>query len=161
MTSVTAIHDINSFSDHMPIALVLDLATDRLTVHSSEGLQQHRVSGVKANNDNIKNNHKLLSDGLKSVVLPVNAHARQNVCCRHDNHRRELDTCARGIIDLCYKSSRDTIPQGGASVKQISGWSEFVEPLRQNLLFRHSLWTDCDKARTGPVADSSCLSLRY
>ena len=153
-TSVTVIHDINNLSDHEPIALELDLAIDRITVPSNQGLQQRRVSWVKANNDHIKNYREVLSDGLKSIALPVNAITCHNVCCHHDNHRRELDTYARDIIDMCYKSSRETIPQEGASGKRIPGWSEFVEPFRQKSAFWHSLWVDCGRPRTGPVADS-------
>lgn len=154
MTSATVIHDINNLSDHEPIVLELDLAIDCTTVPSNQGLQQHRVSWVKANDGHIKNYREVLSNRLKSIALPVNALTCQNVGCRHVNHRGELDKYARDIVDACYNSSLDTIPQEGPPGRRIPGWSEYVEPFRQKSSFWHKLWVDCGRPRTGPVADS-------
>ena len=33
------------------------------------------------------------------------------------------------------------------------GWSEFVEPLRDKSLFWHNTWLECDRPKTGVVAD--------
>jgi hypothetical protein len=167
MTSVTATQDINNLSDHKPIARVLHLAIFHITVPSNQGLQQRRVSWIKANNNRIKNHREVLIDGLKYVVLPVNALICHIVRCRHDSHRLELDTYAREIIGMCYESSRVNITQAGASGKRIPGWSEFVKPFRQKSAFWHSLWTDGGRSIGRAYSDrldethASGLSLRY
>ena len=34
------------------------------------------------------------------------------------------------------------------------GWTEYVQPLRDKALFWHRLWLECDRRKTGAVADS-------
>ena len=37
--------------------------------------------------------------------------------------------------------------------KSIAGWTEFVKPLKAKSLFLHNVWVDCDRPKTGAVAD--------
>ena len=37
--------------------------------------------------------------------------------------------------------------------KSIPGWTEYVEPLKVKSLFSHNDWVDCDRPKTGAVAD--------
>jgi len=36
---------------------------------------------------------------------------------------------------------------------RIAGWSDHVQPLRDQSLFWPNLWLDCDRSKTGAVAD--------
>jgi hypothetical protein len=35
----------------------------------------------------------------------------------------------------------------------IPGWSKYIKPIRDKSLFWHGLWLDCDRPKTGAVAD--------
>ena len=56
----------------------------------------------------------------------------------------------------CIEAAEFTIPVtcNKQSSGRIPGWSEFIQPLRDKSLFWHRLWLDCDRPRSGAVADS-------
>ena len=71
-------------------------------------------------------------------------------------HLNAVNLYAKGITDAYIDAAMASIPLtcDRQASGRIPGWSEFVQPLRDKSLFWHRMWIDCDRPKTGAVADS-------
>jgi len=92
---------------------------------------------------------------LKDTVLPYSAILRKDVCCTNIEHIDSLNVYASRIATACLSSANDTIsfPRCRGTRGCIPGWTEFVDPLRNNSLFWHRMLVDCGRPRNGIVAE--------
>jgi hypothetical protein len=148
------IHDVDNTSDHEPIALQLTLDTKltgfRVRKHAP------RSSWVKASASDINSYRDTLSGILRQINLPHDALLCTDLSCQNKSHFDAINVYARAITDASKNAANATIPRTGSKHDsgRTAGWSEFVQPVRDKALFWHRLWLDCDRPKTGAVADS-------
>ena len=114
-----------------------------------------RVSWVKASDKDIENYRMNLSCNLADISIPVDAILCCNVSCNNSMHFAGINKYVSDISSACLAAAEVSIPHSTnrSMGKCVPGWSQRVEPLRQKSLFWHGLWIDCDRPRSGAVAD--------
>ena len=152
--SIYVLHDVDNFSDHEPI--VLQLLFDVGCVGFADKVHTPCASWVKATNDDLLNYQCLLNQYLHNIHLPVDALLCNNIQCSSASHFQEINKFAAALTDACLAAAETAIPHTchKKDSGRIAGWSEHVQPLREKSLFWHKLWLDCDRPRSGAVADS-------
>ena len=102
------------------------------------------------------NYRSALTDRLCSVHLPKEALLCTDLQCNDLAHLKCINEYSLNITNACIEAAETTSiltsnrPHNG----RIPGWSEHVQPLREKSLFWHRMWVDCDRPKTGAVADS-------
>jgi hypothetical protein len=82
-----------------------------------------------------------------------------NMCremnCSNKLHSQHLNKYVAGITESCISAAESVIPHTSKrqTSGRIAGWSEHVQPLRDKSLFWHTIWLDCDRPKTGAVAE--------
>jgi len=123
-------------------------------------------SWIKANESDISNYCCMLSDRLCRIKLPTNVVLFNNLRCSDPAHFNAMNLYAKYIADACNVAAMASIPLtcNRQACSQMSGWSEFVQPIRDKSLFWHRMWLDCDHSKTvdgdwNNVMKSSCSSV--
>ena len=134
-----AIHDVDNISDHEPTALQLVLDVKCIGLHNR--IHTPHVSWIKANASDISNYRCMLSDRLRRIKLPVDALLCNNLQCCDAAHFNAVNLYAKGITDACIDAAMASIPLtcDRQTSGRITGWSEFVQPLRDKSLFWHRM----------------------
>lgn len=148
------IHDVDNTSDHEPIVLQLLLEAKHIGFRART--HTPHVSWVKANDSDLDNYRCALVQRLRCIKLPTDALLCTDLRCHDPVHFQSVDNYAREITHACIDAAETTIPHScnRQSSSRIPGWSERVQPLREKSLFWHHLWLECDRPRSGAVADS-------
>ena len=91
-------------------------------------------SWVKATDMHIAAYKETLRTRLKDTVLPYSAILCKDVCCTNIEHIDSLNVYASQIATACLSSANDTIPFPRCRGTRgcIPGWTEFIDPLRNN-----------------------------
>jgi hypothetical protein len=87
--------------------------------------------------------------------MPTDALLCGDISCANSVHFQQLNKYVADITEVCISAADSVIPHAcrRQCSGRIAGWSEFVQPLRDKSLFWHKLWLECDRPRTGAVAD--------
>ena len=150
--SIDAIHDGDNLSDHDPVFMKLCLESKYVSL--SKKIHVDRIAWHKANDSHLSEYRKVLDEALKSIIVPASAVSCHNPMCDDAQHSIDLNTYANLITEVCIESAKATIPHTGwVGKKPVPGWSEHVEPVRQNSIFWHKIWIECGRPKTGIVAD--------
>ena len=114
-----------------------------------------RASWVKATETDCLNYRSALSQLLNGLTLPADTLLCADLRCHDVSHFKALNTYAQHIIDACLNAAKSCIPQtcDRQSSGRLPGWSDRVKPLRDKWLFWHRIWLDCNRPKTGVVAD--------
>jgi hypothetical protein len=92
----------------------------------------------------------VLIQKLQSTELPIDINCSSVVAFSTVNNYTlaindsRISTAETAIPHTCLRQDSG----------RIAGWSEHVQPLCDKSMFWHKLWLDCDRPRTGAVADS-------
>jgi len=88
-------------------------------------------------------------------VLPYSAVLCKDVCCTNIEHIDSFNVYASQIATACLSLANDTISFSRCRGIRgyIPGWTEFIDPLRNNSLFWHRMWVNCGRPRNGFVAE--------
>jgi hypothetical protein len=150
---VNVVHCIENTSDHDPLFLHLNIATE-CTANSGR-LRVDRIAWYKADSIAIERYKSVLIDKLSDINVPCDALLCRDVLCCNAAHVTDLDRYSRDIYEACLFAANDAIPHvaSGNAKRPVPGWTEFVEPAREKSLFWHNIWVDCGRPRTGIVAD--------
>jgi len=153
INEVYVLHNVDNFSDHDPVCIVLNCSVACLDVEMR--IYRARTAWCKASDGHVAAYRNCLRVELQNVVLPHEALLCDDVFCCNAEHIAGLSQFADHITAACLKSAAECIPSTkpcGASGR-IPGWTEHVAPLRSQSLFWHRLWQDCGKPHSGIVAD--------
>ena len=104
---------------------------------------------MEAYSNNLSHNLSLLN--VPSAVFCCDSK------CVSDVHHNEISAYAasEAISAACLTAADSSLPHtsGRDGKGRIPGWSERVAPLREKSLFWHHMWVDCERPRSGVVAD--------
>ena len=147
-------HDVDNTSDHEPIVLQLKLQVDFLGF--CDKVYTPRVSWAKASESDVAKYRNELSLKLQNTELPTDALLCSDFQCRDVTHFQAISLYAASLSNACIDAAVTTLPRtcNKHTRGRIPGWSDVIQPLRDKSLFWHHLWLDCDRPKTGAVADS-------
>ena len=96
-----------------------------------------------------------LRDALSKLAIPHAAIVCSDVHCQDPSHRACLHKYINELSEACLTAAKHTLPYTSlrSTKGRIPGWSEHVEPARQKSLFWHEIWVNCDRPRSGTVAN--------
>jgi hypothetical protein len=116
-----------------------------------------RISWPTATELNIRDYRCTLSRSLLTIVLPSEAFACQNLRCTDAAHLNAIHEYSQSISNACIKAAAENIPRtcNRQNNDRVPGWSEHVRPTRERSLFCHRIWMECDRPKTGVVADAT------
>jgi hypothetical protein len=148
------IHDPDNTSDHDPIAIKFMFELQHIGICAR--VYKPRVSWAKATESDLCNYRSALADRLRSFYLPKDALLCTDLRCNDLAHLKCVNDYSLNITNACIEAAEATIPHtcNRPTSGRIPGWSEHVQPLREKSLFWHRMWIDCDRPKTGAVADS-------
>jgi len=97
----------------------------------------------------------IMYDAIGSIAIPVEAMLCADLTYHDVTHSEALNIYVNHITDACIKAADTCIPRmcNRQSSVGIPGWTEYIEPLRDKSLLWHGLWLDCNRPKTGAVAD--------
>lgn len=121
-----------------------------------ELVRTSRISWPKATESNKRDYRCALSRNLLAIALPGDALACQDLHCTDAAHLQTIHEYSLLISTACIKAAAETIPRtcNRQNNHRMPGWSEHVRPVRERSLFWHRIWTECDRPKTGVVADT-------
>lgn len=152
LLSIDAIHGGDNLSDHEPV--IMKLCLESKYVSLSKKIHLDKIAWHKASVSHLSDYTRLLDETLEAISIPTCAIECCNPLCGNVQHSIDLNTYSNLIADACIESAKATIPHTGcAGKKLVPGWTEYVEPTRQQSIFWHKIWIECDRPRTGVVAD--------
>ena len=138
-------HIGSNLSGHSPI--FVELATGHLpqreeTEHSHSSQQNWK---------NASENDKLafrtdVRDRLNKINIPESLHNCTDIHCKDPDHRKNLDKYVIDIIESVEEATQKNIPytnskkNNASKRKVIPGWTELVEPYKQEAQFHYSVW---------------------
>ena len=119
---ISVLHDIDNLSDHDAVNLLLSMdfeCTGKVDRVFSRG-----VSWAKANEAQLCNYQKILSEYLCNVKLPGDTLLCEDLRCQKDSHIAVINVYAGKIIAACMRAEEETIPMFS---RRIPGWTEHVQ----------------------------------
>ena len=144
---------MDNTSDHEPVIMQLSLEVNAIGFH--QRIHAPRASWAKATDSDCNNYRCTLSSLLGSIAIPVDAILCTELTCHNISHYEAVNSYANQITDASNETADTCIPRtrDRNSSGCIPGWSEYIKPLRDKSLFWHGLWLDCNRPKTGAVAD--------
>jgi len=110
---------------------------------------------AKTTDDNMRDYKDILSQKLQNINLPTDVLLCSETNCSNQVLFQQLNNHITVITESCISAAEAVIPCTcrRQNSGRIAGWSEHVQPLRDKSLFWHNIWLDCDRPKTGAVAD--------
>lgn len=145
-------HDADNLSDHDPVFLELSMSSPVIAVNDQ--VYSTRPAWCKASHSELERYRAVLTANLDNVIVPTEALLCRDVLCKNASHIRDINTYANQIIGACTAATAACIPATCMRDRnRVPGWTELVEPARQQSCFWHRLWVDCGRPHSGTVAD--------
>ena len=154
------IHRGDNLSGHSPI--YLKLSTTELHRKIPIPRQFHPKQCWKKASEADKTDYKqMLNQQLNNISIPDDIHSCNNIHCQSNEHKMSIDAYISDIISAIETSVGDNIPytrpaRGKSSRKVIPGWTELVEPFKQDAKFWYSVWYSAGKPNTGELHRIMC-----
>ena len=98
---------------------------------------------------------------MRYVQIPACANCK-NVHCKDTNHVTDIDDCATNIpeiLDTSIKSVTMKSSKSNARPKVVPGWSEAVNPFREDAIFWHAVWKSSGKPLNNYETNKELISL--
>ena len=146
---------MDNTSDHEPLTIQFDKQADRFSASVRKFV--HKVAWHKASHADIENYRQTVNNALGNIVILLAALLCRDVKCCNSSHQMALNTYASEISQALVAAAEVAIAHtsevGCNKNKSIPGWTELIQTLIAKSLFWHNVWVDCDRPKTGAVAD--------
>ena len=156
------LHRGDNLSRHSPILLKLDVGAIPTSQKTSSWLPR-KPAWFKATMVDMENYKTDMQDRLQRMVVPDSLTCSDPLC-RDESHTADRDNLVLDILCSVVESSHTTLPLSGGrratpagsksgkrSNGNIPGWSEEVEPFRQEAIFWHSIWKSAGRPNNGDL----------
>lgn len=119
---------------------------------SDRQFESDKIAWHKVSDNDINNYKNCLDTLLDGMQLPTDVIHCDDVNCKCDTHVSQINDLCASLIDACLKAGNECFPKVSPAGKRLPGWNEHVEPLRQDSLFWHAVWTSSGRPPTGELA---------
>ena len=155
-------HRGDNVSGHSPIFLVLDVGMLPKKIQPNF-VKYPKQNWRKATLQDKFEYKQVLDNSLSNLVIPQECLECRDVKCKDENHRIALDDYILEILDSIEESTKQKIPYSNASSesaskasrrKIIPGWTELVQPHKDEANFWYATWRSAGKPRHGNLYDN-------
>ena len=152
------IHRGDNMSGHSPV--FLKLRTDELPRTPNVTRQYYpKKCWKKATQNDSQCYKRMLGQQLNDIIIPHSITSCNDIHCQSLEHKQFIDKYISDIINCVEVSGKESIPhtrptQGKQSIsnrKVIPGWTELVNPYKQEANFWYSVWYSAGKPSTGEL----------
>ncbi len=155
------IHRGDNLSGHSPI--YLKLKVDQLPRLTSPPRQYRPKQCWKKATVNDTHNYKYsLEHSLEDIIIPHSISGCTDIHCNSLEHRQSIDQYIVNVIKSLEESTQEYIPYTRPNDKQkvirkvVPGWTELVEPYKQDAKLWYSVWYSASKPNTGNLHSVMC-----
>ena len=153
-------HFGDNFSRHSPVILKLNLAHLQCRQPQENISLGCRPTWYKASDEDIDNFASLVHNDLDQIDIPDSLSCN-DVYCSNPKHKLERDWHMLEVLFTLIESSYKAIPVSRSvnkakKIKELPGWSEYVEPLRSDARFWYSIWLGLGKPNRGQIYNVMC-----
>ena len=159
IVEASAIQLGDNMSRHSPIILKVNIQT--LPARKKENTKSiRRPAWYKSCQEERQQFKAQVEEKLSLLHLPHSLTCT-NPTCKEPDHTRERDAVLLDMMGCIIEASHATLPMSGGGKpkgdrvksvqKTIPGWTEFVEPKRQDALFWHAIWVSAGRPNRGEL----------
>ena len=147
-TEACALHIAENLSNHEIIYLKIKVQNVELPKQSKTfEPPSNKPNWLKASPEQISAFQNDVSVSLAEIREPDIALCCRDVHCTNEVHKEQLDTYVVELLNVLEDTVDQNIPKVKPATKlsSVPGWSEFVQPVRDDMLFWHSIWVSLGK----------------
>jgi Reverse transcriptase (RNA-dependent DNA polymerase) len=150
--SLYVLHEVDNLSDHDALCMKINLGLSYSLFVPH--IFTSRTAWYKANELDIAKYRSLLSINLNTILIPTDALLCRDLHCDNTDHFVDLTCYCNALTDALLTAAASTIPHTSlkSNNRTIPGWTDIVQPRRDESLFWHGIWLDCGRPREGVVA---------
>lgn len=142
------LHIAENMSNHEIIFLKITI--QNLEIPSVERIDdpQPKPAWHKAKQENLNNFKNEFQTSLSDISVPHESFCCRDLHCKRKEHIISLDTYTLAVLAALEEATRSKIPTTStAKMKDLvkPGWLEQVKPIRDDMLFWHSVWMSAGK----------------
>ena len=155
-----ALHIGDNLSRHSPIMIKVRLESLPARPKHSAPAQRRRPAWYKATERQREEYQLLVEEKLRRLTRPHSLDCRDPACTTA-GHSEDRDSFALDIMGAVIEASIETLPKTGGgrqddsgkpvSCNSIPGWTETVEPRRQDALHWHAIWQSAGRPNKGAL----------
>ena len=147
---------IDNISDHMPVLLVLSGLSPLDTENADNVVNvvsRNKPLWSVASDVDIDKYKLLLDCYLNSIHVPVESLECCDFNCTNVEHYNALQLFFNDLVQCCIKATDNSIPMSKQRAKQhiMPGWNHELSIAREQSLFWHNIWKECDKPQAGQI----------
>ena len=159
-------HRGDNVSGHSPIFIVIDVGLVPKKIQPSFKKYPKQNWRKATLSDNLDYKQEM-ADSLSDLEYPHECLDCRNVKCRSEDHRVAIDDYILNILEIIERSTKHNIPYSNASSessskaskrKYIPGWTEIVQPHKDEAMFWYATWRSAGKPRFGYLYDNMRFS---
>ena len=105
----------------------------------------------KATDDEINSLRQEFNDSLNNIMAPIPALECRNVHCKDDQHKIDLDVYGNKILDALQSAVDNNIPHAGSFLKSTPGWSDYINPIKEDMNFWFNLWNSAGRPQNTTI----------
>ena len=137
---------------HVPICLELEGFRNNSVdlndcIPSEKSILWNRVDDYNEYKECIEN---VLISGVADEILNFSCFQCNDIKCKTDCHKRELDKTMAILSDLCIDVSKIVLPC--TSRNSVPYWNDKVQQLKDDSIFWGKMWKECGRPATGELA---------
>lgn len=143
----SVLHIGENISNHDIIYLKINCPHQRTSYENPIPTKINVPNWKHATPDQLQSYKNDLYERLSNIFVPDTSLFCRNPHCQDDDHKLNIDEYATQLLTAMDKSVMDNIPKCCSQLGQNStpGWREYVDPIKQNMLFWRSIWISAGK----------------
>ena len=147
------IENNDNVSNHFPIKCEVVVHSTRINVLPKTDFAKKRISWHKVT-DNMYSQFQQRIDDKLARHGSVQCLSCSNVKCIDNLHIQELDNLCVHLTNVLVDSAQEVFPKiKPKSKKTIPYWNQEIKPLKQDCVFWHWMWKECNRPSDGIIAD--------
>ena len=131
VVSASTLHDVDNFSDHKPLCLVLRMDVDLNKV--TNRMPTDKIAWYKANEIQLAAYREALAANFAATCVPFDAIFCRDVCCTSCSHHSLIADYSMRISDAWLAAADSCLPHTclRCPLTGLPGWTKFVAPFRE------------------------------
>ena len=140
------LHSASNLSDHSPIYCVIKYSSSNKSEDKVAKIKvPPKPSWKKASQEEKEFFVESANIKLHQIEIPNDAIECQNVHCKSESHRNDIDTFALEIMSSLENAANESLPMNNSSssnipAKNIAGWNDEIKPYKEKANFWYQVW---------------------
>ena len=138
----SVLHFAENMSNHEIIYLKINCALEKPDNEIEIPIQNNIPNWKFASQDQLQSFKDDLNEGVNNLNVPEAALCCRNLHCQEEEHLQHIENYTVNLLNVMERSVGTNIPKllQKPAKKITPGWSDFVEPVRKDLVFWRNVW---------------------